>query len=54
MIELHEEEELLQDDSTVVIERSFEDKEQEEAIAKFILETCGCTLGPKKHHRPHS
>ena len=48
MIELREEEELVQDDSTVVIECSFEDKEQEEAIAKFILETCGCTLGPKK------
>ena len=48
MADIREEEELLQDDSTVVIKRSFEDKEQEEAIAKFILETCGCTLGPKK------
>ena len=27
---------------------SFEDKEEEDAITKFITETCCCTLGPKK------
>ena len=35
-------------DSTVRIELSFEDKEEDDAIAKFVAETCGCTLGPKK------
>ena len=34
-------------DSTVRIDRSFEDKE-DDAITKFIAESCGCTLGPKK------
>ena len=36
-------------DSTVRIERSFEDKE-DDAITKFITESCGCTLGPRNHH----
>ena len=30
------------------IERSFEDKEEEEAIRRFVELTCGCNLGPKK------
>ena len=34
--------------STVRIELSFEDKEEDNAIDIFITETCGCTLGPKK------
>ena len=34
--------------STVRVELSFEDKEEDDTIAKFIAETCGCTLGPKK------
>ena len=34
-------------DSTVRIERSFEDKD-DDTITKFIAESCGCTLGPKK------
>ena len=34
-------------DSTVRIERSFEDKD-DDTITKFFAESCGCTLGPKK------
>ena len=30
------------------IERSFEDKEEEESMRRFMELTCGCNLGPKK------
>ena len=36
------------DSSTVSVEHSFEDKEEDDKIVKFITETCGCTLGPNK------
>ena len=34
--------------SMVRVELSFEDKEEDDDIVKFIAETCGCTVGPKK------
>ena len=36
------------DSSAVSVEHSFEDKEEDDKIVKFMTEACGCTLGPNK------
>ena len=42
------EEQTVVDTSVTSIDNSLEDEQEQDAISKFLSETCGCTLGPNK------